>query len=96
MSAIFDGLVRTSWQVALLVVLVLLTQRLLAHRLTARWRYGLWLLVVARMAFPFSMELPVGLYDWELPGVARVAPENESAAPRSATIDCVVGRASLA
>ena len=48
LSEFFAWLLRTSWQAALLVVLILLVQTLLRHKLPARWRYGLWLLLVVR------------------------------------------------
>ena len=45
-------LLRTSWQTSILIVILILTQWLLRHRLPARWRYGLWLLVIARALLP--------------------------------------------
>jgi len=44
--ALFD----TSWQAAALVLVVLLVQRLFKRQLSARWSYGLWLVVVLRLA----------------------------------------------
>ena len=54
LDALLDGLLRTSWQAAVLVGMVLLVQRILGRRLTAAWRYRLWLLVVLRLVLPFQ------------------------------------------
>ena len=45
-------LVKSSLQAAGLVVLVLAVHWLLRRRLTARWRYALWLLVLVRLVLP--------------------------------------------
>ncbi len=60
---VLDCLVRTSVQVALLVVAILVVQRVAGRWLTPRWRYGLWLLVVLRLAIPVGFELPGGGID---------------------------------
>src|SRR4051812_33699028 len=43
---------RTTWEASLIALLVLLAQWLLRGRVSARWRYNLWLLVVARLLLP--------------------------------------------
>lgn len=43
---------RTTWEASLIALLVLLAQYLLRGRVSARWRYNLWLLVVARLVLP--------------------------------------------
>src|SRR3954468_24079584 len=43
---------RTTWEASLIAVLVLVAQWLLRGRVSARWRYNLWLLVVARLVLP--------------------------------------------
>jgi len=43
---------RTTWEASLIAVLVLAAQWLLRGRVSARWRYNLWLLVVARLVLP--------------------------------------------
>jgi beta-lactamase regulating signal transducer with metallopeptidase domain len=48
----FRWVLQTSWQAAVLVGLILLAQRLLRRRLAPAWRYGLWLLLVARLLMP--------------------------------------------
>ena len=55
MSGLTEALWRTSWQVALLVLVVLAVQALLGRRLSPRWSYGLWGLVILRAAlFPLG------------------------------------------
>ena len=43
---------RTTWEASAIAVLVMLAQWLLRGRVSARWRYNLWLLVVARLLLP--------------------------------------------
>lgn len=64
-NGIFGWLLTTSWQVALLVVLILVLQRLLGRWLTPRWRYALWLLVLARLFLPVQPEMARGAVDWD-------------------------------
>ncbi len=64
-SDVFLGwLWRASWQGSILIVLVLTAQWLLRDRLTPRWRHALWLLVVARLAVPWSIQSPFSLFNW--------------------------------
>lgn len=60
LSSAGPWLLQTSYQVSLLVLLVLLVQRLFSRWLSPRARYGLWLLVIARLCWPFSVELAAG------------------------------------
>lgn len=71
----FESLVhdlwRASWQVAALILLVLLVQRLLGRWLSPRWSYALWLLVGLRLALPVLPELPGGVLSWEIASELR-------------------------
>ena len=49
---IFRWILQTTWQTAVLAGLILLAQWLLRRRLAPAWRYGLWLLLVARLLMP--------------------------------------------
>lgn len=60
----FGWLWRTSWQVAIVIVLVLLVQWLFAKHLSPRWRHALWFLVVIRLAVPGSIESPTSLFNF--------------------------------
>src|SRR5438045_3267390 len=57
------ALLKASWQSAVLIVLVLIVQRGFNQRLGPRWRYSLWLLVVVRLALPWTMPAPVSLFN---------------------------------
>ncbi len=66
MEVLLSWCLRTSWQVALLVLGILVVQRLFARWLTPRWRYGLWGLVVVRLLLPVQPAVPGAAVDWEL------------------------------
>ncbi|MBI2949392.1 MAG: PD40 domain-containing protein [Verrucomicrobia bacterium] len=57
-------LVKTSWQVSVLIGLVLLAQWVLRRHLSAGWRYGLWLLVLVRLMLPTAPPSPFSLYNF--------------------------------
>jgi beta-lactamase regulating signal transducer with metallopeptidase domain len=48
----FDRMLEASSQGAAMVILVLLAEVILRHRLSARWRCGLWMLVFLRLCLP--------------------------------------------
>lgn len=52
MRTLVEWVLRTSWQAAIIVGVVLLLQWIFERRLPARWRYGLWGLVVVRLMMP--------------------------------------------
>jgi len=58
----FAWLWRASWQASVVIVLVVLAQWLFRDRLAPRWRHALWLLVVVRLALPWSIGAPVSLF----------------------------------
>lgn len=97
-NGFFAWLWRASWQASVIIVLVLLAQWVLGRRLTPRWRHGLWLLVVLRLALPYSVQSPVSLFQWVKPHLAAVgtAGSLESALPPEApsTEETVVAPAS--
>lgn len=53
-ETLITGLGRTSFQAAVLVLLVLVVQWIFQKQLPARWRSALWLIVVARLLVPFA------------------------------------------
>src|SRR5579864_4276850 len=55
---------KASWEGAVLIVMVLLVQWAFRRRLHPRWRYGLWLLVLARLALLWAIPAPVSLFNW--------------------------------
>jgi beta-lactamase regulating signal transducer with metallopeptidase domain/thiol-disulfide isomerase/thioredoxin len=48
----FGWLLQTSWQAAVLVLLVLVVQMVFRSKLSPSWRYGLWFLVIVRLLMP--------------------------------------------
>jgi beta-lactamase regulating signal transducer with metallopeptidase domain/peroxiredoxin len=64
LPAFFGWLLRSSWQAGILTVLVLVVQFCLRKRLDGRWRHLLWLLVLARLAMPFSPPSPASLFNY--------------------------------
>ena len=56
-------LLKASWQAAVIILLVLAAQFALGRRLKPRWRDGLWLLVVARLALPWTLPSAVSLFN---------------------------------
>ncbi len=65
----FQWILQTTWQAAALAGLILLAQRLLGKRLSPAWRYGLWLLLVARLLMPVTPPSAFSIFN-----LARTAP----------------------
>ncbi len=63
LDAVFEGVLRSSCQAAVLIGLVLLLQWLFGRQLAPRWRYALWLLVLVRLTLPISSRSPCSLYN---------------------------------
>jgi beta-lactamase regulating signal transducer with metallopeptidase domain len=66
MQALFShlpNLLTVSGQASILIVLVLAAQWLCGRRLQPRWRYALWLLVLLRLALPWTIPSPVSLFN---------------------------------
>lgn len=59
----FASLLKASWQGGVLILLVRAVQWAFRGRLDPRWRYGLWLLVMIRLAFPWTIPSRVSLYN---------------------------------
>lgn len=71
-----------SLQAGVLVLLVLLVQWTFRRRLTSRWRFALWWIVLLRLLLPFGPESGLSLFNWVLPGV--VFPHQPDDAPSAA------------
>jgi beta-lactamase regulating signal transducer with metallopeptidase domain/peroxiredoxin len=75
----FAWVLQTSWQAAVLAMLVLAAQLIFRKKLSPSWRYGLWLLVVMRLLMPASPQSAVSIFN-----LARVTPPGASGfEPRS-------------
>src|SRR5690242_138800 len=57
------ALLKASWQAGVLILLVLAVQWAFRDRLSPRLRYGLWLLVVARLALPWTIPSGLSLFN---------------------------------
>src|SRR5579859_4477423 len=62
-STFWWPLLKASWQASVLIVVVLAAQWFLGGRLTPRWRFRLWLLVVLRLALPWTVPSAVSLFN---------------------------------
>ncbi len=63
---------RATWQASVVIVLVLLAQWIFRRQLSPRWRHALWLLVLIRLALPWTVPSPLSLFNWcerRLPGL---------------------------
>jgi bla regulator protein BlaR1 len=59
----FSSLPRTSEQASVLILLVLAVQWVCGRRLQPRWRCALWLLVLARLALPWTIPSPASVFN---------------------------------
>ena len=64
-----DWLLNHSLQAGVLVVIVMAVQWIFRHRLTNRWRFALWWIVLARLLLPFSPQSAVSLFNVVQPAV---------------------------
>jgi len=60
---LFDWLLRTTLQAALLFCLIMLVQLILRSRLPIRWHYCLWLLLLIRLAIPWLPESRISVFN---------------------------------
>ena len=54
---------RASWQASVVVLVVLVVQWTIGRRLAPRWRYGLWLIVVARLVMPVCPPSTISIFN---------------------------------
>ena len=76
---------RCSWQAAIIVVLILLSQRLLRRWISPHWKSALWFLLLIRLAVPVTPQstwsvynIVIGLLENPLGAVERSTPKLES------------------
>ena len=75
-GASFRWVLQTSWQAAVLALLVLAARMIFRPKLSPAWRYGLWLLVVARLLMPASPQSAISIFN-----LAKFTPRQAIAAP---------------
>ncbi len=59
----FGWLLQTTWQAAVIAVIILFAQFLLRNRLSPAWRHGLWFLLVARLLMPMTPGSAVSIFN---------------------------------
>ena len=59
-----DALAKASWEGSVLILLVLLIQVTLGRKVNPKWRNGLWLLVMVRLAMPPTISSRVSLFNY--------------------------------
>jgi beta-lactamase regulating signal transducer with metallopeptidase domain len=69
LPASLTWLLNHSWQAGILVPLVLLAQWIFRRRLTNRWRFALWWIVLLRLLLPFGPESALSLFNVVRPAV---------------------------
>ena len=75
-------LLKVSGQASILIVLVLAAQWLCGRRLQPRWRCTLWLLVLLRLALPWTLPSPASLFNvLKLPAIAHYTQPETDPAP---------------
>lgn len=61
---LFDWVWSISIMASVLVVLIIVMQHVLRHRLKPRWHYLMWLLVIVRLILPWGPESEFSIYNW--------------------------------
>ena len=97
-SAHLPVLLKMSGEASILILIVLAAQWLLGRRLKPRWRYALWLLVLLRLALPWTIPSPASLFNvlkmpatahqaqWEISPVQTVDVSNLNAEAAAASL----------
>lgn len=58
-----------SWRAVVLVALVLVVQRLTRGRVSPRWHYALWFVVIVRLIMPAGVQSGLSVFNWVGPSV---------------------------
>jgi beta-lactamase regulating signal transducer with metallopeptidase domain len=83
-------ILQSSWQAALLVGVVVLVQLIMRNQLSPAWKYGLWLLVIARLCLPILPESSFSVFNYGFSSISTSSPvaqfaENPAAADPPST-----------
>ena len=73
-----EWLVRTSVKASILILLILLVKLLLRHRLSARFHYWLWVLLLIRLVLPSAPQSRLSVF--------KLVPRGPTSEPRGAII----------
>jgi len=63
LMAAAEWILQTSIKASVLIGFILLVQWILRNKLSGRWRYALWLLLIVRMLLPFSIESKLSIFN---------------------------------
>jgi len=63
LQPLFDSVLRATLQASLLICLILLLQTVLRSRMEVRWHYCLWLVLLVRMAMPWTPQSRISLFN---------------------------------
>ncbi|MBN2088516.1 WG repeat-containing protein [candidate division KSB1 bacterium] len=58
-----EWLFKTSLKATVLIALILIVQLLFRRKMSARWQYALWLLLIIRLILPFEIESRISLFN---------------------------------
>ena len=64
MQPFHDWLLRSTLHASIVVCLILLIQVILRNKLTARWHYALWLILVIRMVLPWAPQSGFSIFNF--------------------------------
>jgi beta-lactamase regulating signal transducer with metallopeptidase domain len=80
-------LLKMSFEASILILLVLVAQWVCGRRLKPRWRYVLWLLVLLRLALPWTISSPTSLFNvLKMPAAAGPGMGIEPASVETVTV----------
>lgn len=63
-DGVFEWVLETTWQAAVLAGMILLAQWLFRKRLSPAWRYGFWMLLLVRLMMPTLPESAFSVFNW--------------------------------
>ena len=76
--SVFSKILLISIMAAVLIVLVLLVKAVFKEKLSARWHYYIWFLLIARLIIPYTPEFSVNLNEFLLPIQDNIRIQSES------------------
>jgi beta-lactamase regulating signal transducer with metallopeptidase domain len=81
-SPLLPLLLKSSWQASVLIVFVLGVRWIFGRHLRPQWRHALWLLVVVRLALPWTVPSRLSLFNYlHLPGAISASSAGVQSSP---------------
>ncbi|MBB6447852.1 M56 family metallopeptidase [Bacillus benzoevorans] len=72
LSRLFDWVIETTMMASILVGLILIVKILLRNKLTPRWHYLLWMILIVRLMLPWSPDSSFSIYSILLNGYESI------------------------